>query len=90
MSGWLAARSIGCGRPPSAVLSTNSLPYIGRIAEGHSGLRLTIDHLGGRGGNTTLGASTANSNLRSSRFGLSRLMRCDGERGSFRHAVVSR
>jgi hypothetical protein len=36
------------------MLATDSLPHIGRIAERHPGLRLTIDHLGGRGGNTTL------------------------------------
>src|ERR1700741_3334889 len=39
---------------PIAMLATDSLTDIGRIAERHSGLRLTIDHLGGRGGNTTL------------------------------------
>ena len=37
-----------------AMLATDSLPHIGRIAERHPGLRLTIDHLGGRGGTTTL------------------------------------
>jgi predicted TIM-barrel fold metal-dependent hydrolase len=36
------------------MLATDSLPHIGRIAERHPGLRLTIDHLGGRGGTTTL------------------------------------
>lgn len=39
---------------PVAVLATDSLREIGRIAQRHPGLRLTIDHLGGRGGNTTL------------------------------------
>ena len=39
---------------PIAMLATDSLAAIGRIAERHPGLRLTIDHLGGRGGNTTL------------------------------------
>ena len=39
---------------PIAMLATDSLAQIGRIAERHPGLRLTIDHLGGRGGNTTL------------------------------------
>jgi len=39
---------------PIAMLATDSLPHIGRIAERHPGLRLTIDHLGGRGGTTTL------------------------------------
>ena len=36
------------------MLATDSLAHIGRIAERHPGLRLTIDHLGGRGGTTTL------------------------------------
>jgi predicted TIM-barrel fold metal-dependent hydrolase len=39
---------------PIAVLATDSLTELGRIAERHPGLRLTIDHLGGRGGLTTL------------------------------------
>jgi predicted TIM-barrel fold metal-dependent hydrolase len=39
---------------PIAALATDSLAELGRIAERHPGLRLTIDHLGGRGGLTTL------------------------------------
>jgi predicted TIM-barrel fold metal-dependent hydrolase len=39
---------------PVAALATDSLAELGRIAERHPGLRLTIDHLGGRGGLTTL------------------------------------
>jgi predicted TIM-barrel fold metal-dependent hydrolase len=39
---------------PIAMLATDSLAEIGRIAERHPRLRLTIDHLGGRGGLTTL------------------------------------
>jgi predicted TIM-barrel fold metal-dependent hydrolase len=39
---------------PIATLATDSLTELGRIAERHPGLRLTIDHLGGRGGLTTL------------------------------------
>lgn len=39
---------------PVALLATDSLGQIGVIAERHPGLRITIDHLGGRGGNTTL------------------------------------
>lgn len=39
---------------PVAVLATESLREIGKLAERHPGLRLTIDHLGGKGGNTTL------------------------------------
>jgi len=36
------------------MLATDSLTEIGRIAARHPGLRLTIDHLGGRGGTSTL------------------------------------
>jgi predicted TIM-barrel fold metal-dependent hydrolase len=39
---------------PIAALATDSLAELGRIAERHPGLRLTIDHLGGRGGLTNL------------------------------------
>jgi len=39
---------------PIAALATDSLTDFGRIAERHPGLRLTIDHLGGRGGTTML------------------------------------
>jgi predicted TIM-barrel fold metal-dependent hydrolase len=48
---WAAAEKAGV---PIAMLATDSLTVIGRIAERHPGLRLTIDHLGGRGGMTTL------------------------------------
>lgn len=48
---WDAAEESGV---PIAMLATDSLPQIGEIAANHPGLRLTIDHLGGRGGNTTL------------------------------------
>jgi hypothetical protein len=48
---WTAAERAGV---PIAMLATDSLAHIGRIAERHPGLRLTIDHLGGRGGTTTL------------------------------------
>lgn len=44
---WAAAERAGV---PIAMLATDSLPQIGRIADRHPGLRLTIDHLGGRGG----------------------------------------
>jgi predicted TIM-barrel fold metal-dependent hydrolase len=37
-----------------AALATDSLKALGRIAERHPGLRITVDHMGGRGGNTTL------------------------------------
>jgi predicted TIM-barrel fold metal-dependent hydrolase len=39
---------------PIALLATDSLAYLGDVAERHPDLRLTIDHLGGRGGLTTL------------------------------------
>lgn len=39
---------------PIAALCTDSLDYFGKIAERHPGLKITIDHLGGRGGMTTL------------------------------------
>jgi predicted TIM-barrel fold metal-dependent hydrolase len=48
---WTEAEKAGV---PIALLATDSLEDIGRIAERHPGLRLTIDHLGGRGGMTTL------------------------------------
>ena len=50
---WLWAEAEKAG-VPIAMLATDSLVEIGRIAERHPGLRLTIDHLGGRGGLTTL------------------------------------
>ena len=48
---WAAAEAANV---PIAVLATHSLSTLGRIAERHPDLRLTIDHLGGLGGNTTL------------------------------------
>ena len=50
---WLWAGCEAAGVPVAA-LATDSLATFGRIAERHPGLRITIDHLGGRGGNTTL------------------------------------
>jgi predicted TIM-barrel fold metal-dependent hydrolase len=50
---WLFAEAEKAG-VPIATLATDSLAVLGRIAERHPGLRLTIDHLGGRGGLTTL------------------------------------
>jgi predicted TIM-barrel fold metal-dependent hydrolase len=44
---WAAAEKAGV---PIAMLATDSLNEIGGIAARHPGLRLTIDHLGGRGG----------------------------------------
>ena len=48
---------------PVAMLATDSLAQIGTIAERHPGLRLTIDHLGGRGGNTTLKDAAAMTHM---------------------------
>jgi predicted TIM-barrel fold metal-dependent hydrolase len=57
---WAAAEAAGA---PIAMLATDSLAEIGRIAARHPGLRLTIDHLGGRGGNTTLKDHAAMTHL---------------------------
>lgn len=48
---WPAAEA---AEVPVTVLATDSIDLIHVIAERHPGLRLTIDHLGGRGGLTTL------------------------------------
>lgn len=48
---------------PVSLLATDSLTAIGGIAERHPGLRLTIDHLGGRGGNTTLKDAAAMAHM---------------------------
>ncbi len=48
---WAAAEEAGV---PISMLATGSLAAFGRIAERHPGLRVTIDHLGGRGGTTKL------------------------------------
>ena len=50
---WLFSAAEDAG-VPIAVLATDSLAVLGQVAERHPGLKLTIDHLGGRGGNTTL------------------------------------
>lgn len=47
---WAAAEE---ARVPIAMLCTHSLEAVGRIAERHPRLRLTVDHLGGRGGYET-------------------------------------
>jgi predicted TIM-barrel fold metal-dependent hydrolase len=57
---WAAAETAGV---PIAMLATDSLVQIGRIAERHPGLRLTIDHLGGRGGTTTLKDAAAMTHM---------------------------
>ena len=48
---WSAAEDAGV---PISCLATDSLSVLGEVARRHPGLRLTIDHLGGRGGMTTL------------------------------------
>ncbi len=48
---------------PVTVLATDSLALLGEIAERHPGLRLSIDHLGGRGGNTTLKDAAAMAHM---------------------------
>jgi len=48
---WTAAEAAGV---PVSCLATDSLTVLGEVARRHPGLRLTIDHLGGRGGLTTL------------------------------------
>jgi predicted TIM-barrel fold metal-dependent hydrolase len=50
---WLFVEAEKAG-VPIATLATDSLAVLGRIAERHPGLRLTIDHLGGRGGTSSL------------------------------------
>ncbi|MDA0342524.1 MAG: amidohydrolase family protein [Proteobacteria bacterium] len=57
---WSAAEDAGV---PIAVLATDSLAALGRIAARHPGLRLTIDHLGGRGGMTTLKDAAAMTHM---------------------------
>ena len=59
---WLWAEAEQAG-VPIAMLATDSLADIGRIAERHPGLRLTIDHLGGRGGLTTLKDAAAMTHM---------------------------
>ena len=50
---WLWAACEKAGVPVSGLI-TDSLPALGRIAERYPGLKFTVDHLGGRGGTTTL------------------------------------
>ena len=59
---WLWAEAEKAG-VPIATLATDSLTELGRIAERHPGLRLTIDHLGGRGGLTTLKDAAAMTHM---------------------------
>jgi predicted TIM-barrel fold metal-dependent hydrolase len=57
---WAAAEKAGV---PIAALATDSLTELAKIAERHPGLRLTIDHLGGRGGLTTLKDAAAMTHM---------------------------
>jgi predicted TIM-barrel fold metal-dependent hydrolase len=57
---WAAAEEAGV---PIAAMATDSLTELGQIAERHPGLRLTIDHLGGRGGLTTLKDAAAMTHM---------------------------
>jgi predicted TIM-barrel fold metal-dependent hydrolase len=57
---WAAAEEAGV---PIAMLATDSLAALGRVAERHPRLRLTINHLGGRGGLTTLKDAAAMTHL---------------------------
>jgi predicted TIM-barrel fold metal-dependent hydrolase len=57
---WAAAEKAGV---PIAALATDSLKALSRVAERHPGLRLTIDHLGGRGGTTTLKDAAAMTHM---------------------------
>jgi predicted TIM-barrel fold metal-dependent hydrolase len=57
---WAAAEDADV---PIALLATDSLKDLGRIAQRHPDLRLTIDHLGGRGGLTTLKDAAAMTHM---------------------------
>jgi predicted TIM-barrel fold metal-dependent hydrolase len=57
---WAAAEAADV---PIAMLATDSLKEIGGIAARHPGLRLTIDHLGGRGGTSTLKDAAAMTHI---------------------------
>ena len=57
---WAAAEAAGV---PVALLATDSLGDVAGIAQRFPGLRLTIDHLGGRGGNTTLKDAAAMTHM---------------------------
>ncbi|MGB7302225.1 MAG: amidohydrolase family protein [Burkholderiaceae bacterium] len=57
---WTAAEIAGV---PIALLATHSLKDIGLVAQRHPDLRITIDHLGGLGGNTTLKDAAAMTHM---------------------------
>ncbi len=55
---WPAAERAGL---PVALLAFDFLPVVGQIAKRHPGLRLLVDHLGGRGGDWDAGKVRWNS-----------------------------
>ena len=57
---WDAAERFGL---PVTTLATGSFDVLGEVAARHPGLRLTIDHLGGKGGNTTLKDAAAMTHM---------------------------
>lgn len=57
---WPAAERAGL---PVALQAVDFLPVVGRVAERHPGLRLMVDHLGGRGGTATTKDAEAFANL---------------------------
>lgn len=57
---WSAAERFAI---PVTTLATGSFDVLGDIAARHPGLRLTIDHLGGKGGNTTLKDAAAMTHM---------------------------
>jgi predicted TIM-barrel fold metal-dependent hydrolase len=57
---WTEAEKAGV---PIAMLATDSLKDIAGIAQRHPALHLTIDHLGGRGGTTTLKNAAAMTHI---------------------------
>jgi predicted TIM-barrel fold metal-dependent hydrolase len=57
---WTAAEEADV---PVSCLATDSLTVLGEVAKRHPGLRLTIDHLGGRGGMTTLKDAAAMTHI---------------------------
>jgi predicted TIM-barrel fold metal-dependent hydrolase len=59
---WLWAEAEKAG-VPIAMLATDVLEDIGPIAKRHPGLRLTIDHLGGRGGTSQLKDAAAMTHI---------------------------
>ena len=57
---WAVAENAGV---PLTTMATDFLTDLGRIAERFPGLRLTIDHLGGRGGSTPLKDAAAMTHM---------------------------